>query len=201
MLRVKASPDFIPHEEWDEYAWLLPPPRGNEPWYYAVKRRAQPSLRAPVPEASFLETVDTPLRELVSFLHQRDIPTGPSCAGHDISHEDFQSIYEGLLKDRRQVRQQGLLLWDPEAQRVVQFKQPKYDLPWDFRGFLKRAQAHQPIGWLPFYTDDPRAKEAVGSWPRFEVLQRGDGMFAVKTKEPSPHVWERATDIVIDALY
>lgn len=201
MRAVHASPDFVPHEQWDRYAWLLPLEHGDEPWYYAAPRDDPPQRREVPTDPRFLATVDPAVRDLVAWLHSRGIPTGPSCSGHDITKRAFREIHDGLERDRDLVRTTGLQLRDPEDGEIYTMRDEGYELPWvNFGEFRRRAEEHQPVGWLPFYTTDPRASLALGVGHGFQIKPTGPDAYAVRTESPDPGVWERAGAVLRRAL-
>lgn len=191
MRRVTASPGFVPHEMWDRFAWLLPHEQRQEPWYYAAVLGEEPSARGLPTDPNFLKTVDPALRSLVSWLHQHGIPTGPSCAGHKITTDVFEDIYAELERDAEVIQTTGLLLRDPETGEDYVFQDRDYELPWrSFKEFQQKANAHQPIGWLPFYTTDPRIGLALGTRHGFEIKETGDNAYGVKTTGENPDAWD-----------
>jgi hypothetical protein len=81
---MKITPELIPHSEFHTGCWLQ---NANKPgWYYFMKRKNANVIINDL----FIETVDEPLRELVTFLHSRNIKTTPSCSGHYISEIAFR---------------------------------------------------------------------------------------------------------------
>jgi len=193
MRGVTASPDFVPHEMWDRFAWLLPHEKRKEPWYYAAATGEAPVERGLPTDPNFLRTVDPALRPLVSWLHQHGIPTGPSCAGHDIGTYGFEDIYAGLERDAEAIQTTGLLLRDPETGEDYIFQDRDYELPWaSFEEFRQKADEHQPVGWLPFYTTDPRVELALGMRHGFEIKPTGENSYGVKTTGENPNAWDEA---------
>lgn len=201
MRSVIASPNFVPHEVWDRFVWLLPHEKRREPWYYAAATGEDPASRDLPSDPDFLQTVDPALRPLVSWLHWHGIATGPSCAGHDISKRGFKEIYAGLERDANQIQMDGLMLRDPEDGRDYLMQDESYELPWSsFQEFRQAAEEHQPIGWLPFYTTDPRVELALGAHSGFEIKPTGPNTYGVKTTGDNPNAWGEAFSILRQAL-
>jgi hypothetical protein len=201
MRPVDASPDFIPHEEWDKHAWLVPHEPRDEPWYYAVETGQQPSLRELPTDPGFMRTVDPEIRPLVAWLHSRGIPTGPSCSGHAIDAKGFDQIYAGLVRDSEEIRTIGVLMRDPEDGRDYVALDEDYELPWgSYEEFLAKAREHQPVGWLPFYTTDPRIELALGKGEGFEIKQTGDDSYGIRTAGTNPEAWTKAAATLARAL-
>lgn len=197
MLRADATPDFVPHEQWGEFSWLAPLAERLEPWYYASPRDVAPEERTIPEDPGFLDTVDPAIRRLVAWLHSRGVPTGPSCAGHELEDETLKEIFRGLELDALEVSNGGLKLRDPEDGKLYLLEDPGYELPWDQDSFVRRARAHQRRGWLPFYTTDPRTGLLVGDHDGFEIRQTGDDSFGVWSSGRDPRSWEKATNFMI----
>src|SRR5204862_7330019 len=106
---MKITPEFIPHEQFHKGIWLQPVNRPS--WYYFMKMKSTNDIK----NEDFMESVDAPLKELVSFLYQRDIKTTPSCSGHHKSEMNFEEIYDALEKDKEEIRNNGLQLKDIET--------------------------------------------------------------------------------------
>lgn len=201
MRAIHVSPDFVPHEEWDRYAWLVPHDVGAEPWYYAARKGDKPTERGLPSNPGFIRTVDPDIRPLVSWLHSRGIPTGPSCSGHDITKRGFEDIYAGLERDGEEIRTIGIALRDPEDGRDYMALDENYELPWSsFEEFHKKAQQHQPIGWLPFYTTDPRVELALGAGPGFEIKQTGENSYGIRTDGMTSGAWRKAAAALAKAV-
>jgi len=201
MRLVFASPNFVDHESWDKFSWIAPEEYRDEPWYYAAPKREDRSVWDLPTGKNFIQTVDPMIQPFVAWLHKKGIPTGPSCSGHRLNGKDFKKIYEGLEDDAEQIRTGGLVLRDPENDRDYLMQDYNYELPWgSFDSFRKVAGRHQPLGWLPFYTADPRMPFAVQKNPDFMIKQIGAHTFGVKTREPDPKIWRKAFSVINKAL-
>lgn len=198
---MDASPGFVPHEEWDKYAWLSPHEEREEPWFYAVETGQNPRLRELPTNGAFMRTVDPEIRPLVAWLHSKGVPTGPSCSGHDIDKRGFEDIYAGLVRDAEEIQTIGVLLRDPEDGNDHVAMDEDYRLPWNsFEEFVEEAREHQPVGWLSFYTTDPRAELAVGKGPGYEIKKTGDDSFGVRTDGTNRDAWTKAAAALAKAL-
>jgi hypothetical protein len=201
MRSVIATPEFIDHEAWDKFAWLVPHETGDEPWYYRVPTDEGEDLRKLPTDPNFTKTLDPAVRPLVGWLHQKGIPTGPSCSGHDLDKRDFGQIFSNLREDGKKIRGSGLLLRDPEDGKDYVMQDDSYTLPWgSLDAFRKVASHHQPVGWLPFYTTDPRAELAVGHGTGFEIKQTAPDIFGVRTDGTNPDAWKEASAVLRRAL-
>jgi len=201
MQSVTATPDFVPHEAWDQFAWLVPHETGKEPWFYRAFRNKRPNTRRLPSDPNFMKTVDPELQPLVGWLHSRGVTTGPSCSGHDINKRGFHEIYAGLERDATKIKTAGLTLQDPENGRDYVMQDNNYQLPWgSFDSFRKVANQHQPVGWLPFYTTDLRAGLALGTGPGFEIKETAPDMYGIRTTGENPDAWRLASDVLHRAL-
>jgi hypothetical protein len=198
---VDASPGFVPHEAWDKFAWLVPHEPREEPWYYAVPTGQRPQLRQLPSDPAFMRSVDPEIRPLVAWLHRQGVPTGPSCSGHDVDKRGFDDIYAGLERDAEEIRTIGVLLRDPEDGNDYVAMDEDYEFPWSsFEEFLAQAREHQPVGWLPFYTTDPRVKLALGSGPGFEIKKTDEDAYGIRTDGTDPEAWTKAAAVLGRAL-
>jgi hypothetical protein len=96
----------------------------------------------------FMESVDPPLRDLVEFLHQRNITTTPSCSGHCKSERNFAKLWDDLKADEADVRQNGLVMKEIESGERFLFRDPAYQLPWTKETFIDRVTDYQQKGIL-----------------------------------------------------
>jgi len=118
-----------------------------------------------------------------------------------MTKRDFRGIYNQLEKDRDKVRTMGLILQDPENGVDYVMVDPNYELPWGtFEEFRRAASEHQPIGWLPFYTTDPRVQLAIGTGHGFEIKNTGPNTYGIRTTGENPQAWREATRLLKKAL-
>jgi hypothetical protein len=137
---VKITPDFIPHHKFHEGSWLLPVEKPD--WYYFKKGENKNHIS----NKNFIKTVDRPLKELVTYLHSKGIRTTPSCAGHHFAERKFEKVYDALRRDKKRIRNGGLLLKDSETGKMYVYKDEEYNLPWTKRTFLKTMMSYQKQG-------------------------------------------------------
>ncbi len=139
---VNITPEMIPHAQFHTGAWLLSCERPG--WYYFKKQQRRNVIR----NKDFEESVDGPLRELVQFLHRKNIATTPSCSGHHIRERDFEQIYSQLKEDEKQINSAGLKMKDIESDRLFLFRNKDYKLPWSETEFLEKVIVYQQKGVL-----------------------------------------------------
>ncbi|MCE3260111.1 MAG: hypothetical protein K0S12_1752 [Bacteroidetes bacterium] len=139
---MKITPALIPHSEFHTGSWLQN--SENPGWYYFSKRKNKNIIL----NDGFIESVDEPLRDLVTFLHSRNIKTTPSCAGHYISDRDLSKIYDTLEEDQEHICGKGLHFKDVESNRLYFYKDQDYTLPWTRDKFLDEISIYQHRGVL-----------------------------------------------------
>jgi hypothetical protein len=136
------TPEFIAHEEFHTGKWLLPVKRPS--WYYFKKGK----IRHRITSRKFYKSVDPPLKNLVAFLHKKNITTTPSCSGHHKNEKDFRKIYDALKEDETEIKNEGLEMEDIESGKKLVFRNKKYKLPWTKKEFLKGVMHYQGKGIL-----------------------------------------------------
>jgi len=151
----RISPALIPHQQFHLGAWLLPV---NDPhWYYFLPKENPNQITNP----AFIESVDPPLKNLVEYLHQNGIRTTPSCSGHFRSKETYRSLYDLLLKDKEQIRTEGLLLKDIETNKEILFLDKDYYLPWTRTDFLNEVMDYQHHGVIGMHIENEDLKNDI----------------------------------------
>jgi hypothetical protein len=139
-MNKEPTPALIPHEKFHTGIWLLSVTKPG--WYYFLEKKSHNDIENPL----FLESVDTPLREMVSLLHKRGIKTTPSCSGHHKSKSFFEKVFEQLQIDKKEIRSSGLVFKDIESGRIYIYKNEQYSLPWSRREFLNKILSYQQHG-------------------------------------------------------
>jgi hypothetical protein len=137
---MRPTPDFVPHSQFHTGVWLLSEKRPG--WYYFMKKKNDHLIH----NDEFMESVDPPLRDLVEFLHERNITTTPSCSGHCKSERNFAKLWHDLKADKADVRQDGLVMKEIESGEGFHFRDPAYQLPWTKETFIDRARNYQEKG-------------------------------------------------------
>lgn len=152
---MNISSDLIPHNQFHLGSWLLPVK--NPTWYYFLKKENANNIT----NASFIESVDEPLKELVCFLHKKGIKTTPSCSGHFRSVEDYEDLYEALEIDRKHIRKEGLELKDIETDKIYLYQDANYKLPWRKKQFLRKVMEYQRKGVLGIRVPEEQLKKKI----------------------------------------
>ena len=140
MLSSKITAELVPHSQFHKGIWLQ---AIEEPgWYYFMKKQNHNRII----NNGFMESVDGPLRELVSFLHHKNIKTTPSCAGHHIGERSLEKIFLALKKESDKIRDKGLDLKDVETGKHYFCHDEDYTLPWNKNHFIKKLSEYQQRG-------------------------------------------------------
>lgn len=144
------SPDFVPFGEFQNYRWLSNP---SGEWYYKYKR--EDPIQVPS-NPFFIESVDESLKEVVSFLIEKQIPTTPSCSGHfGVNDNEFRKVYSSLLSDLNSIRGKGIVLKDEENGEEIEFQNRDFELPWDEETFVQLAKSDSSKGVIGVF--DPES--------------------------------------------
>jgi hypothetical protein len=152
----KITADLVPHTLFHKGIWLQSVE--NPGWYYFMKKENRNKIK----NISFIKSVDEPLKELVQFLHKRNIKTTPSCSGHHIIERDLEKIYNSLESDGEKIRDTGIKLKDVETDKEHLFYDKHYLLPWSKKVFLEKLELYQQKGVLGIKLGNrKKAKEEV----------------------------------------
>lgn len=167
---MHISADMIDHGIFHSGSWLLPIERPV--WYYFMQGSRMPVRY----DRRLIESVDKPLRRLVSFLLEAGFATTPSCSGHDHPCKHFSRIYDSLQKDEHDIRDAGLRLAEIGNGLQVTFHDRRYCLPWSRSEFIGTALMHQLYGVIGINLSghDLEAKRLLEiDWPGVSVNRDG----------------------------
>lgn len=188
---MKISPELIPHDQFYKGIWLLSVKRPE--WYYFMELENKNEIT----NGHFMETVDEPLKELVSFLHSIGIKTTPSCAGHHKSEKNFKKIYDALEKDKDEIKKEGLQLKDIQSGEIYIYKNKTYDLPWNKKQFLSKVSKYQGNGVIGIRLDgDEKIEFLKLSIPGVKIVEEKGIVFIYtdeKTTEEINGKWKIIT--------
>ena len=116
---------LVKPDAFDEYRWWEPQRLHRDPrWFYGVRGDNGRAAKHPTPN-----TVDAPLRDLVSACVRAGVTTLPSCAGHFPSEQGLRRVYAGLRRDAEWVRSYGLTLRCSESGSLQVYRNPAWTLP------------------------------------------------------------------------
>jgi hypothetical protein len=196
---MKISPDLLPHTEFHKGLWLHPGHKYG--WYYFMKKKNSFLISDP----SFIDTVDGPLRELVTFLTEKNIRTTPSCSGHHIDKHEIKKIYEGLEEDAEKILKQGLELKDVQSGRKYIYSNAHYHLPWNEGDFSERLSKYQHTGVLGMKLGKRKTAKArllSLDLPDTRIKEKDNILFILTNEDGSRNfgVWKEITKQVISIL-
>ena len=195
---MKITPNFIPHDQFHKGSWLLPIDRPN--WYYFKKQKNGNTIS----NNDFTTSVDGPLRELVKYLHKRGIKTTPSCSGHHIHEKNFEKIYSSLKEDKRDIRNEGLVLKDCETGKIYIYMNKNYLLPWSKKIFLKIVMLYQKEGVIGIKLRNKKLSQEVLkiNMPQVKIKEKNSILF-IFTKDKNGNNlsrWKKITKKVKQIL-
>jgi hypothetical protein len=195
---VKITPEFVPHYEFHKGAWLQS--IDNPGWYYFMKSK-NPNI---ISNPSFLESVDEPLKELVTFLHQKGIRTTPSCSGHFKSERNLEKIYSDLEADKKQITGNGLKLKDIETGNIYLFKNKKYLIPWGRDTFITELLSYQQHGviGMRLANEHPFKEKILKIVVEGTNIKEKDNIIFIYTNENNKgdnrETWKKITTAIIN---
>jgi hypothetical protein len=166
----------VPSDHFSQKDWFEPLRPGVR-WFYHKPRQFTNKLNI-IPLAS-LHTVDEPLVELVSLCIRHNIPTTPSCSGHNVCPVFTKGLFNQLCADRELVRTKGMPLRHVETKEVVVWQDSTYNNKYasveDLFSHLKQHEREGFIGLcvksdgtepfvLNFRVKEPSIEEQAASW-------------------------------------
>lgn len=183
---TRITPGLIPHQQFHKGSWMLSVKRPS--WYYYMESEKQ----HPITDEHFLESVDPPLKELISFLHHLGIETTASCAGHHKSEKEFEKIYDALEKDKGEITTGGLKLKDIESGKIYLYRNKNYHLPWSRKKFLDKVIRYQEngiIGIKPF--GEVKERMLHIHIPRVKIRERDSIVFIETSEHSLRKIWNK----------
>lgn len=193
-----VSPDFVPHEDFYKYKWLLPKGKKSK-WYYAKESNGFYQLPS---SDRFLESLDEELKESVSALHEKGIATTPSCSGHFYDENYYSGVYQDLIRECQEIRDSGLELIDPESDESIIVRDPKYMIPWNEKTFIERGLGHGHIGTIGVYDPSGKIINAVreNKTNCSQILEEGNLMLFITNPQSESELteaWQKFTEAVV----
>jgi hypothetical protein len=194
---MKITPDFISHKHFHKGKWLKPIQGGS--WYYFKPSNRGFSTDLP---KNFYKTLDEKFKKIVPYLHNHNIPTTPSCTGHFKGTDVFNNIYDDLTNQKSLIRDNGIVLKDPETEKKYMYHYPNYDLPWDRDFFIEKSSRYQRKGCLGLIINDPNLKnELIGAdFITDKVWDEDNKCFLILTnpsnQEELDYIWDDAIELL-----
>jgi hypothetical protein len=191
-----VNPGFIPHEEFHKYSWLLPD--SHKFWYYFIPRE---NKNFDTSYKKFNNSVDKDLKDLVSFLHEKNIFTTPSCAGHFHKPSDYHKVYELLKKDEEKIKYEGMFFFDYEKGEFYFVRDKEYEIPFNEEYFIKKGVEYQKKGVIGITCENKNTLKKIQNINHdgFKKLQDGDiTIFVTKSESEKENKdnWKSFTKMI-----
>lgn len=139
---MKLNPDFIPHDKFHKGYWLKSP---KCDWFFFMGKPRKYEIPS---SDNFYSTLDEGLKDLVKYLHEKGIPTTPSCTGHIQNEKKYLEIFDSLSNISKIIKDKGITLSNPETSKKIFYKNPKFSLPFSRDEFLEKINEYQKWGVL-----------------------------------------------------
>ena len=114
-------------------------------WYHRERERGTQGITP----SWLLKNVDPEISGIIKLLLEYKIPTAPSSAGRIMTRERLTVIWESLLKDSWEIRNNGLVLTSCENGQQYEFKDKNWKLPFTIDELFWKSQ-DVPIGYVGF---------------------------------------------------
>ena len=137
--------DLISHTDFHKGFWYK---SNYSNWYYFKEQDRDYTLNN-----LDYSTVDKDLLPLVKLLHKNNIPTTPSCSGHDYSEDYFVDLFQKIKVEEYIINSVGLELTNIETQEKVKFYHPTYKFLYDKQSFLSLIPPYSKQGVLGILGD------------------------------------------------
>jgi len=172
---MKLLTHLIPHTNFHKGIWLS---NENVPWYFFLKTDRE----FEIPNGdSFYDSVDECLLPIVKKLHNNNIPTTPSCAGHFENRKYYSEIYD-LLKMFENNLKIGEILHDDENDRQFYYENSNYKLPWSKNVFLDEIIDYQKNGVIGFLDNDKKIFKRLKNKGYDKLSDNGITIIKIKPK-------------------
>jgi hypothetical protein len=169
---MKLRADLIPHKDFHKGFWLN---NQNCPWFFFYEAPRQYFIPK---NKNFYQTLDDDLKSLVEFLHSKNIPTTPSCSGHIKKDQYYADVYDSLSNMTNKIKEDGIVLVNPESNRKFFYRNPKYTLPLKKKEFIEDLRDYQKKGVLGF-VDDLNISEKLSD---YLPTKKDNGITLILTK-------------------
>jgi hypothetical protein len=133
--------DLVPHTDFHRGYWY----KSNlSDWYYFKESKRDFTIT----EKFRYDLVDEDILPLVKALHSHDIPTTPSCSGHDYPESYFKSLYEKIKIEEYLIKTIGLKLINIETFEEITFQDNLYSFIYSEDSFLSSIKDYSKYGIL-----------------------------------------------------
>lgn len=175
---MKLLTHLIPHTDFHKGIWLS---NENVPWYFFLKTKRENKIPN---SPSFYGSVDDCLIPIVKKLHNNNIPTTPSCAGHFENRKYYSEIYD-LLKIFEENLKTGEILHDDENDRQFYYENKNYTLPWSKNIFLDKINDYQKNGVIGFSDNNGKIFKRLKNKGYSKLFDNGITIITIKPKNIS----------------
>ena len=142
---MKLHAEFIPQTEMFKHHWFKP--KNHKEWYYHTPLLKPPKTKKK--DEEIIKTIDKPLRDLFIYLTLNGYETLPSCSGHFLKEEDYRKKYSLLIKDIKDIKNNGLIVKDTESEKMYRYTNPNYNSPYDsYQEFKDQIEKNAVIGYI-----------------------------------------------------
>jgi hypothetical protein len=194
---MRITSELIDHAEFHTGIWLQSTNRPG--WYYFSKRKNFNKIT----NSAFAETVDAPLREIITFLHSKKIKTTPSCAGHLYPRKKLSLLYKNIAEEGDLIRTKGLYLSDVQNQKMYRFYNPEYSIPWRKDEFVEKMYHYQQKGIFGVRLNTKLKNTGLCELqiPGAKIYQRDNALFFAIEEKNNDSLWKAITEKIKRSLY
>jgi len=112
-------------------------------WYHRSRERGSQGITP----SWLLKNVDPEISGIIKLFLEYKVPTTPSSAGRAVTRERVSKIWESLLKDSWEIKNNGLVLTNCETGQQYEFRDPDWKLPFSMEELYWKCQ-DVPIGYV-----------------------------------------------------
>jgi len=177
--------DLVPHTDFHRGYWY----KSNlSDWYYFKEYNRDFKIT----KNFRYDLVDKDLLPLVKFLHSHNIPTTPSCSGHDYPESYFKSLYEKIKIEEYLINNIGLKLTNIETFEEIEFQDSLYSFIYSEDAFLSSIKDYSKYGILGIKGNF----SYINSINNLNVLKDGDITLFHAVKD-NKKVWNELLSVFI----
>ena len=133
--------DLVNHLDFHKGYWF----KSNiSDWYY-FKETNRPYN---IPKYFNYNLVDKDILSLVVLLHRNNIPTSPSCSGHNLDEFYFEDLYDKIKVEEHLIKTIGLNFKNIETEDTFFYQDKNYKFSYPKEAFIKLALPYCKQGIL-----------------------------------------------------
>lgn len=193
---TSVSPGFIAHEFFHRYTWLLP--ETHDKWYYCIPRE---NKNFEISYQNFSKSVDKDLKELIEFLHSKNMATTPSCAGHFHKPSDYYKVYKFLKEDEEKIKNEGMFFFDYEKGKYYFVRDEEYKIPFQPDEFILDGIDYQKKGVIGITSKNKEDVDILKELKHEKFNKKIDGNIVIFTtkaenEKQNKNNWKSFTDLI-----